>query len=289
MEKGQRTAEIKLAGQPPGVVLSMNGRRAFVSEFAGDYIDGRYSPGIIAVDLVKRSVVKKIPVKPFPFALALDEKRQHLYVTHFFAHDGVGVVSVIDTGDCKLQREILLSEDDDISSGAGGIFTAISSIALHPYAPRALVVGVHANVRRGLSQNRRALSHKTTMQAVARVLDLEKWEEVPLSRIISSFSGQAVAMPSAVAFRPSGKHFIDVYSVSHDFKLIAYNERGVVAERALFELPAGPTSQLPLGTLNCPGNDRRYSQPKPCPQDPDYGGAVGQTSGVRSPSVPQFA
>ena len=72
------------------------------------------------------------------------------------------------------------------------------------------------------------------------MLDLEKWEEVPRSRIISSFSGQAVAMPSAVAFLPSGKHFIDVYSVSHDFKLIAYNERGVVAERALFELPAGP-------------------------------------------------
>lgn len=64
------------------------------------------------------------------------------------------------------------------------------------------------------------------MQAVARVLDLEKWEEVPRSRIISSFSGQAVAMPSAVAFLPSGKHFIDVYPVSHDFKLIAYNERG---------------------------------------------------------------
>ena len=106
---------------------------------------------------------------------------------------------------------------------------------------RALVVGVHANVRRGLSQSRHALSHKTTMQAVARVLDLEKGEEVPCSRIISSFSGQAVAMPSAVAFLPSGKHFIDVYSVSHDFKLIVYNERGGVAERTLFELPAGPT------------------------------------------------
>jgi len=73
------------------------------------------------------------------------------------------------------------------------------------------------------------------------VLDLEKGEEVPRSRIISSFSGQAVAMPSAVAFLPSGKHFIDVYSVSHDFKLIAYNERGIVAERTLFELPACPT------------------------------------------------
>ncbi len=242
LEKGQCTATIELAGQPLGVVLSADGRRAFVSEFAGDYIDGVYSPGTIAVvDLVKRSVIKKIPVKPFPFALALDDKRRSLYVTHFFAHNSVGLVSVIGTDSCELQREIHLPEDNDIIGGAGGVFTAISSIALHPCAPRALVVGVHANVRRGLSQSRHALSHKTTMQAVARVLDLEKGEEVPCSRIISSFSGQAVAMPSAVAFLPSGKHFIDVYSVSHDFKLIAYNERGVVAERTLFELPAGPT------------------------------------------------
>ena len=236
------TATIKLPGQPIGVVLSTNGRRAFVSQFAGDYIDGIYSSGTIAVvDLVRRLVIKKIPVKPFPFALAFDDKRRNLYVTHFFALDGVGFVSVIDTENCELRSEILLSEDDDVSSGSGGVFTAISSIAIHPFTARALVVGVHANVRRGLSQSRYALSHKTTMQAVVRVIDLDKIEEVPLSRIISSFSGQAVAMPSSVAFLPSGKHFIDVYSVSHDFKLIAYNERGIVAERALFELPAGPT------------------------------------------------
>ena len=85
------TATIKLPGQPLGVVLSTNGRRAFVSQFAGDYIDGIYSSGTIAVvDLVRRSVIKKIPVKPFPFALAFDAKRRKLYVTHFFARDGVG-------------------------------------------------------------------------------------------------------------------------------------------------------------------------------------------------------
>ena len=115
LEKGQRTATIELAGQPLGVVLSADGRRAFVSEFAGDYIDGVYSPGTIAVvDLVKRSVIKKIPVKPFPFALALDDKRRSLYLTHFFAHNSVGLVSVIGTDSCELQREIHLPEDNDI-------------------------------------------------------------------------------------------------------------------------------------------------------------------------------
>ena len=242
LKSGRRTAAIRLAGQPVGVVLSADGRRAFVSEFAGDYIDGRYSPGVIAVvDLVKQAVIKKVPVKAFPFSLALDEERHLLYVTHFLAQSGTGIVSVIDVESCEVRREILLPEDNDIGGGSGGVFTAISSIALHPLAARALVLGVHANVRRGLTQGHRPLSHKTTVQAVARVIDLKKGQEVPHSRIISSFSGQAVAMPSAVAFLPTGKHFIDVYSVSNDFKLIAYNERGIVAERALFELPAGPT------------------------------------------------
>ncbi|MBD72224.1 hypothetical protein CMK21_19205 [Candidatus Poribacteria bacterium] len=100
MEGALCTATIKLPGQPFGVVLSTNGRRAFVSQFAGDYIDGIYSSGTIAVvDLVRRSVIKKIPVKPFPFALAFDDKRRNLYVTHFFARDGVGFVSVIDWQD----------------------------------------------------------------------------------------------------------------------------------------------------------------------------------------------
>ena len=100
MEGALCTATIKLPGQPLGVVLSTNGRRAFVSQFAGDYIDGIYSSGTIAVvDLVRRSVIKKIPVKPFPFALAFDDKRRNLYVTHFFARDGVGFVSVIDWQD----------------------------------------------------------------------------------------------------------------------------------------------------------------------------------------------
>ena len=242
ISRGERVAAIPLSGQPLGIVLSADGRRAFVSQFAGDYIDGQYSPGAIAViDTTKRSVIHQVAVKPFPFALAIDSQRQRLYATHFFAQQSDGFVSVVDTESLQLLREISLPEDDDINGGAGGVFTAISAIAVHPSAPRALVVGVHANVRRGLTQSGRALSHKTTMQAVVRLIDLGRGEELSDSRIISSFSGQAVAMPSAVAFLPSGEHFIDVYSVSHDFKVIAYNERGIVAERSLFELPAGPT------------------------------------------------
>ena len=39
----------------------------------------------------------------------------------------------------------------------------------------------------------------------------------------------------------SAEHFLDLYFASSDFKIIKYNERGMVAERAMREVPAGPT------------------------------------------------
>ena len=74
------------------------------------------------------------------------------------------------------------------------------------------------------------LSHKTTVQAAAGVLDLDTGRELTGTRIISSFSGQAVAVPVAVALLGGGEHFLDVYFASHDFKIIQYNEKGRVAE-----------------------------------------------------------
>ena len=69
--------------------------RCMRQQLAGDYIDGIYSSGTIAVvDFVRRSVIKKIPVKPFPFALAFDDKRRNLYVTHLLLHVMVLVLSV---------------------------------------------------------------------------------------------------------------------------------------------------------------------------------------------------
>lgn len=244
----EEITSIPLAGQPVGIVLSAARQVAFVSLFAGDYLDGQYSPGVVAVvDLATNIVIHRVAVKPFPFAMALDAGRNRLYVTHYFLHEEQGVVSVIDTQKGSLLQEILLREDTNVMSGRGGMFTALAGIALHPTQPRALVVGMHANVRRGLTQSGRALSHKTTVQAAVGVLDLTNGNELDGGRIVSSFSGQAVAVPSAVAFFPSGEHFIDVYAVSHDLKIIAYNERGIVAERALLELPAGPSGVVVTG------------------------------------------
>ncbi len=239
---GRCVARIPIGGQPVGVVLSPDGRRAYVAQYAGAYIDGKYVPGAVAVvDLAESKVTTRIGVKPRPFALAGSADGKSLYVTHYFHVDDVGLVTEIDIEALKVRREFTLAEDDDVISGRGGVFNALATIALHPQKQRAIVAGMHANVRRGMSQSGMPLSHKTTVQAVARILDLEAGSEMENTRIVSSFSGQAVAVPSAVAFLGNGEHFVDVYFASHDLKVIKYNERGLVAERSLLELPDGPT------------------------------------------------
>ena len=241
LRSGRCTKRIPVGGQPLGIVVTADTSRAFVSQYAGDFIDGRYTPGSIAVvDLQSEMVIKRISVPARPFALALTADGKSLLVTHYFHIDGRGIVSDIDTEKLSIRRQFVLSADDDTRGGRGGIFNALSGIAIHPSKSRALVIGMHANTLRGVSQSGRALSHKTTVQAAARLLDLDTGSEIDSARIVSSFSGQAVAVPSAIAFAGQGEYFIDVYFASHDVKVLRYNERGLVAERALLELPHGP-------------------------------------------------
>lgn len=241
-QAGRCVDQIPIGGQPVAVVLSPEGDRAFVTQYAGDYIAEKYVPGAVAVvDLPSRTVARRIAVRAHPYAMAASADGKSLYVTHYFQLGGQGIVTAIDTEDLRVEREFVLDEDPDAAGGRGGVFNAMAGIAVHPEGKRALVVGMHANVHRGVTQSGMPLSHKTTVQAAVAVLDLEAGRELAGARIISSFSGQAVAVPVAVAMLGDGQHFLDVYFASHDFKVIKYNERGLVAERALVELPAGPT------------------------------------------------
>ena len=67
---------------------------------------------------------------------------------------------------------------------------ALTGIALHPNGRRAIVVCMHANARRGLELSKSLLSHKTTVQAAVRILDIEAGRELYDARIVSSFDGQ---------------------------------------------------------------------------------------------------
>ena len=84
-------ATVALGGQPYGVVLTGDGRRALVSQYAGGYVDGKYSPGTIAVvDLAAAKLIRQIPVKARPWAMALAGDGRSLYVTHYlhFGREG---------------------------------------------------------------------------------------------------------------------------------------------------------------------------------------------------------
>ena len=233
---------IDLGGQPYGVILSPDGSRAFVSKYAGGYLDGTYHAGLIAeVALGSGKPARQVPVKPRPWAMALTGDGRSLYATHYLHVGGKGIVTELDPQTLAVRREVQFEEDPDVAGGRGGVFNALAGIAVHPNGRRVLVAGMHANTRRGLALSGRALSHKTTVQAALRVFDREAGRELFDARIISSFSGQAVAVPVAVAFIGDTEHFIDVYFASNDMKVLKYNEKGYVSERALLELPAGPT------------------------------------------------
>lgn len=233
---------IMLGGQPYGVVLNKDGSRAFVSLYAGTYLHGNYHPGAIAVvDLTSEIVARIIPVKPRPWAMALSHNNRTLYVTHFLHINGKGFVTEINTKTLEVKRVIEFEKDQHVIDGRGGVFNALASIALHPNGRRALVAGMHANVLRGTVLSGRSLSHKTTVQAALRIIDLEAGKELSNARILSSFSGQAVAVPTAAAFIGSSDYFIDLYFASNDFKILKYNERGIVFECALRSVPPGPT------------------------------------------------
>ena len=241
VESGAIAREIALGGQPYGVLVSPDGREVYVSQYAGGYLDGAYQPGLVTiVDTQSCEPVAHIPVPARPWAMAVDAEGRSLCVTHYLSLEDKGVVTEIDLQQRCVAYEIILREDDHVRSGQGGVFNAMAAIALHPNRQRALVAGMHANVRRGQTLNGQPLSHKTTVQAAVRVIDLASRTERYEARVISSFNGQAVAVPSAVAFLGDSPYYVDVYFASNDFKVIQYNEQGVVAERALRALPAGP-------------------------------------------------
>ena len=110
------------------MVLSTDGRRAFVAQYAGEYVDGQYVPGAVAVvDLAKREVTARIPVRARPFAMARSADGRSVYVTHYFRIGGKGIVTKIDTGTLTVLGEIELAEDGDVSGGRGGVFNALAS------------------------------------------------------------------------------------------------------------------------------------------------------------------
>ena len=63
VDSGATIRDVELGGQPYGVVLSDKSSRAFVSQYAGGYIDGKYVPGIVAVvDVATGHLAERIPV-----------------------------------------------------------------------------------------------------------------------------------------------------------------------------------------------------------------------------------
>jgi YVTN family beta-propeller protein len=109
---------ITSGGQPYGVVLIRNGQRAFVSQYAGGYVEGKYCAGLVSVvDLAAGQVATRIPVQARSWAMTLSGDERSLYLTHYLQLDGEGRVSEIDTASGRVRRVFSLKEDSDVSDG----------------------------------------------------------------------------------------------------------------------------------------------------------------------------
>lgn len=85
----------------------------------------------------------------------------------------------------------------DSDTGARGVPTYLQRVAIGPAGRRAAVVGLQANVERGLFREGRALTHETTARATLRVVDLDLGLQSA-----ASFDDRDLA--SAIAWSPLG-------------------------------------------------------------------------------------
>lgn len=96
----------------------------------GGYIDGKYSPGVVAIiDLASRRVVKRIATKARPWAMAIRPDDSALYVTRYLHIDHKGWVSQIDPSVGTVRREFALREDT-IGGGQAGVVNVLGGLAL---------------------------------------------------------------------------------------------------------------------------------------------------------------
>ncbi len=115
-------------------------------------------------------------------------------LTRFRSDDDAGEVWDSEGAPIALPRD----PGPDSDTGARGVPTYLGQIAIAPSGRRAAVVGLQANVERGLYREGRALTHETTARATLRLIDLDSGEQVAAR----SFDDRDLG--SAVAWSPRG-------------------------------------------------------------------------------------
>ncbi len=166
------------------------------------YISAMGIGEIIRVDTQALKVIDKLPVGPWPKALAITGDGNKLFATRFISPDHQGEVYVVDTATFDRARVIPLAIDThpDSDRNGRGVPNYLAALAIAPDG-KALWVGSNkANIFRGGMRDGKALSFENSVRSIISFIDIA--QEVELSEQRMDVDNHE--LPSAIDFDARG-------------------------------------------------------------------------------------
>ncbi|MCA9628057.1 MAG: hypothetical protein KC766_10335, partial [Myxococcales bacterium] len=179
--------------RPSGVLLPESGP---------GFVTLRGTGRVVSIDRETHQIAGEIEIAPEPFGLALDPENQRLFVSHFVSPQDRGLLSVIQLPDFSLMKTLDLIEDPgpDTESSSRGVPNYLRALTLSPDRNDLWIVGKKDNTSRGWWQDGEALTHESTVRAVALRVSASTLEEDVARRLDLDDRN----LPSAVELSPLG-------------------------------------------------------------------------------------
>ena len=226
VQGADRLACLDAAGNACGMIATGHGSAPFGIAFVPGTDTGlvslQGSGEVLRFDAATATVLTRRAVNAEPRGIAISGDGTHAYVTRMRS-TAAGLVTRIDASTLAGPAHITLQVDrttTDAAHRARGKPNYLSQVVISPDGRTAWVPSKQDNVLRGKSRDGLALTHESTVRAIASLIDLSAGQELAARRI--DFDDRAGAV--AVAFSPLGDYafvalqgsnsvaIVDVYS-----------------------------------------------------------------------------
>lgn len=172
------TISLDYASAPSGIVIDIGNRVAYVSLEA--------TKEVIKIDVSSRNIVGSLKVSNWPRNMAFDASREKLWVAHFISPDDAGKLTVINTTDFSLSKEvdILPSTDEQETEISGrGLPNYLGAMTISPDGNQLFVPSKKDNIYRGGFVDGNPLTFETTVRSMGVTIDLSSDTEIRTNRI----------------------------------------------------------------------------------------------------------
>ena len=209
------TVSLGYGARPAGVVLSPDGRTAYVT------LSG--TGQLVRIDVTSRREMGRLDLGPTPEALAISGDGQRILVARFISSESFGEIWDVDTVSWSVRGAIHLIKDrgpDTLSTGRG-VPNYLRSIAISPDGREAWVVCKKDNTDRGaIADGREPLDEDNTVRTMVCVLNLEG--DVPEEQIFRRIDFDNSDAASAITFSPLGDYAFVTLQGNNQLLVIDY-------------------------------------------------------------------